>query len=39
MNPRLPALTARQVLQKLRRAGFVFDRQQTGMSIDQFREL
>lgn len=30
MNPRLPALTARQILQRLRRAGFIFDRQAKG---------
>jgi predicted RNA binding protein YcfA (HicA-like mRNA interferase family) len=51
MTPRLPALTARQVLQKLRHAGFVFDRQakgsheiwrhlqQTGLSLEEFLEL
>jgi predicted RNA binding protein YcfA (HicA-like mRNA interferase family) len=30
MNPRLPALTARQVIERLRKAGFVFDRQAKG---------
>ena len=30
MNPRLPALTARQVIARLRKAGFVFDRQAKG---------
>ncbi len=30
MNPQLPSLTARQVIQKLRKAGFVFDRQAKG---------
>jgi predicted RNA binding protein YcfA (HicA-like mRNA interferase family) len=30
MNPRLPALTAREVIERLRKAGFVFDRQAKG---------
>lgn len=30
MNPSPPALTARQVLRKLRRADFIFDRQAKG---------
>jgi len=30
MTPRLPSLTARELIKKLRRAGFVFDRQAKG---------
>jgi len=30
MSPRLPALTARQVIGRLRKAGFLFDRQAKG---------
>jgi predicted RNA binding protein YcfA (HicA-like mRNA interferase family) len=30
MSPRLPALTARQVIERLRKVGFVFDRQAKG---------
>lgn len=30
MSSRLPALTAREVIERLRRAGFVFDRQAKG---------
>jgi predicted RNA binding protein YcfA (HicA-like mRNA interferase family) len=30
MNPRLPELTAREVIERLRRVGFVFDRQAKG---------
>ena len=30
MSDRLPAVTSREVIQKLRRAGFVFDRQAKG---------